>query len=61
MGSYVVKESAIKAEIIWVLKKVMSGFSEDPVIEFLIALKLCFPIVRLLQNFHLPEQKVLTR
>lgn len=47
MGSYVVKESVIKVEIIWVLKKIMSGFSQDPMMEFLIASKLflCYNIL----------------
>ena len=55
MGSYVAKESVIKAEIIWVLKNVMSGFSLRSCDGISDCFKEMFLIVRLLINFHLPE------
>ena len=55
MGSYVAKGSVIKAEIIWVLKNVMSGFSLRSCDGISDCFKEMFLIVRLLIIFHLPE------
>ena len=55
MGSYVAKESIIKAEIIWVLKNVMSGFSLRSCDGISDCFKEMFLIVRLVINFHLPD------
>ena len=57
MDSFVAKESVIKAEIIWVLKNVMAGFSLRSCNGISDCFREMFPDIKIANNFSLARTK----